>query len=282
MTSAKDNVTFFAELASIVGLFLALLTLLVQSIATQPAGWLHAVAVVFTMLSLAGLITFRYRRQKHLATFGFEDLVGDARLFNDETFWVEATREWGYCGVSGHSILNKFKRHLEERDRPGCRYVFLLLYPESPAYLEQVLRERGLTLGDLKTLPKTDQKEIEERADLWREQTRLVVRELRLTEPWRQKRMEICFYDAYVPRWAYWIEGKNGVRKGVIGYLLPGMKGNRGPVLRFSKPNGISILRRLRGKLAVGSEVSLSLFDVERQNWERLKNPAMQATEEWP
>ena len=177
------------------------------------------------------LVFFKYKRLIKVIRAGVTGYYYSFPLSENEVVWRDVKKEFRYLGISSNSFLEPFREWVKTNN-PDIRYYFLLMSPDAKALTIQIAYERGINLEeDITTFAPDILNQLKAEVEATKERITSAVNTLKTLPKFKNGRLEIRFYDEFVPWWMYIFDG----RKIYLGILPKGERGLNSPVIIMNK-----------------------------------------------
>ena len=177
------------------------------------------------------LVFFKYRRLIKVIRAGVSGYYYSFPLSENEVVWKDVKKEFRYLGISGNSFLEPFREWVKNNN-PEIKYYFLLMSPDAKSLIIQIAYERGINLEeDVTTFAPDILNELKAEVEATKERITSAVNVLKNLPIYKKGRLEIRFYDEFVPWWMYIFDS----RKIYLGILPKGERGLNSPVIIMNK-----------------------------------------------
>ncbi len=215
----------------ILGLAANLIILALTPVIPSGYGLIAWGMITATCLFLAYMIAVKYRRLIKLIRAGGTGYYYSFDIESNYDVLKSAGNEFCYLGISGNSILELFRRYISENRGLG-RYRFLLMNPDASSLRRQVAFEKGVGLDvDLQSLNEMLTGAIESEVAAARKAIRGAIEVLRSLHLYREGKLEIRLYDAFIPWWMHIVDN----RTIYLGVLEKGKRGLGCPVMTLTR-----------------------------------------------
>lgn len=218
--------------------------------------WLGVLSFLTILMVLFFLWLWnKYERMFKLIISGNAGYYFSFDLEENPIVWKEAKKSFCYLGISCDSIMEIFKRWMDEESL--SKYYLLLMDPDSKALHRQEAFRIGHDLNmKLEDLSPQAMQAVNEAAEATKNRIRSAISLLKNSIPYKDGRMEIKLYKEFAPWWMYILDN----RKVYIGILEKGKRGIKSPVFIIGK-----------------NDKYIGLFDAFKNNWKRIWESASDA-----
>jgi len=197
----------------------------------------------------------KYERSIKFIISGLTAYYYSFDLEENPKVWQEVRKSFYYQGISFNSIIEFFKRWIDEKNISD--YKILLLDPNPNvndpnliALVKQEMYKKGFGLDvDYTTLNQIEKDEIDRAVDATKINIESTIKTLQNTKPYQYGHLQIRLYNEFTPWWLYILDEKVTY----IGILEKGKFGYDSPVLVITKKAGYT-----------------GVFDAFMNNWYRI------------
>lgn len=219
----------------IIGIIINIIAGILTGSYTKP--WIGVIISCVLILVLYLYLNLKYGRAIKFIISGLTAYYYSFDLEENPKVWQEVKKSFYYQGISFNSIIEFFKRWIDEKNISD--YKILLLDPnpnvKDPnliALVKQEMYKKGFGLDvDYTTLNQIEKDEIDKAVDATKINIESTIKTLQNTKPYQYGHLQIRLYNEFTPWWLYILDEKVTY----IGILEKGKFGYDSPVLVITK-----------------------------------------------